>query len=65
MEPLPRGSDMSHYFETILPAVESHWSSRKNEVYLTGGGAAGGLAILATILDFKKNQRSGKNCENW
>ena len=36
-----------------------------------GGGAAGGLwrhnngRYLAAMLDFKKNQRSGKNCENW
>ena len=43
MEPLPRVLDMLQYFETILPSVESHWSSRKNEVYLMGDGAAGGL----------------------
>ena len=35
--------DMLHYFETILPSVESLWSSLQNEVYFMGGGAAGGL----------------------
>ena len=27
MEPLPRGFDMLQYLETILPLVESLWSS--------------------------------------
>ena len=31
------------YFETILPSVESLWSSLQDEVYFMGGGAAGGL----------------------
>ena len=53
---------MLQYFETILPSVESLWSSLQDEVYFMGGGAAGGfvksptmVAILATILDFTKN----------
>ena len=35
--------DMFQYFETILPAVESLWSSLKDEVHFIGGGDAGGL----------------------
>ena len=35
--------DMFQYFETILPAVESLWSSLKEEVHFMGGGAAGGM----------------------
>ena len=42
MEPLPRVFDMLHFFETILPLVESLWSSQQGEVYFMGGGAAGG-----------------------
>ena len=42
MEP-PRDFDMLQYFETILPSVESLWSSLQDEVYFMGGGAAGGL----------------------
>ena len=60
--PPPRVIDMLQYFETILPSVESLWSSLQDEVYFMGGGAAGGfvtsptmVAILATILDFTKN----------
>ena len=34
---------MFQHFETILPSVESFWSSRQNEVYFMGGGAAGRL----------------------
>ena len=43
MEPLPGVFDMLQYFETILPSVESLWSSLHDEVYFMGGGAAGGL----------------------
>ena len=43
MEPLLRVSDMLQYFETILPLVESLWSSLQGEVEFMGGGAAGGL----------------------
>ena len=39
----PRVFDMLQYFETILPLVESLWSSLRDEVYFIGGGAAGGL----------------------
>ena len=39
----PRDFDMLQYFETILPSVESLWSSLQDEVYFMGGGAAGGL----------------------
>ena len=39
----PLGFDMLHYFETILPSVESLWSSPQDEVYFMGGGAAEGL----------------------
>ena len=31
------------YFETILPSVESLWSSLQDEEYFMGSGAAGGL----------------------
>ena len=43
MEPLPRVIDMLQYFETILPSVETLWSSLQYDVYIMGGGAAGGL----------------------
>ena len=43
MEPLPRVIDMLQYFETILPSVETLWSSLQYEVYVMGGDAAGGL----------------------
>ena len=43
MEPLPGVFDTLKYFETILPLVESFWSSKQDEVYFMGGGAAGGL----------------------
>ena len=35
--------EMLQYFETILTSVEILWSSIQDEVYLIGGGAAGGL----------------------
>ena len=35
--------DMLQYFETILPSVESLWSSQQDDIYFRGGGAAGGL----------------------
>ena len=41
--PPPRVIDMLQYFKTILPSVESLWSSLQDEVYFMGGGAAGGL----------------------
>ena len=41
--PLPWVFDMLQYYETILPSVESLWSSPQDEVYFMGGGAAGGL----------------------
>ena len=43
MEPLSRVFDMWQYFKTILPSVENLCSSRQDEVYFMGGGAAGGL----------------------
>ena len=43
MEPLPRVFEMLQYFETILPLVESLWSSQQEEVYFLCGSAAGGL----------------------
>ena len=43
MEPLLRVFDLLQYFETILPSVESLWSSQKDEVYFIGGGAIEGL----------------------
>ena len=43
MKPLPGVFDMLQYLETILPLVESIWSSLQDEVYFMGGGAAGGL----------------------
>ena len=33
MEPLPRVYDNLQYFETILPSVESLWSTQQDEVY--------------------------------
>ena len=42
METLPKDFDMLCYFETILPFVESLWSSQQDEVYFMGGGATGG-----------------------
>ena len=44
MEPLPGVFwYMLNYFETILPLVESFWSSKQDEVYFMGSVAAGGL----------------------
>ena len=68
MEPLPRVFDMLQYFETILPSVESLWSSQQDEVYFMGGGATGGLWrhqqcppswILPRIRNQVKTARSG------
>ena len=39
----PRVFDMLEYSETILPSVESLWSSLQDKVYFMGGGAAGGM----------------------
>ena len=39
----PRGFGMLEYSETILPSVESLWSSLQDKVYFMGGGAAGGM----------------------
>ena len=39
----PRVFDVLQYFETILPLVESLWSSLQDEIYFMGSGAAGGL----------------------
>ena len=53
----PKVFDILQYFETILPSVESLWSSLK-EVYFMGGGAAGGPVTSPTmvaILDFTKD----------
>ena len=58
MEPLPGVFDMLQYFETILPSVESLWSSLHDEVYFMGCGVAGGPVTSPTmvaILDFTKN----------
>ena len=41
--PPPRVFDVLQYFETILPLVESLWSSLQDEIYFMGSGAAGGL----------------------
>ena len=41
--PPPRVFDMLQYDETILPSVESLWSSLQDEVYFVGDGAAGDL----------------------
>ena len=41
--PRPGVFDMLHHFETILPLVQSLWSSYQGEVYFKGGGAARGL----------------------
>ena len=64
--PPPRVFNMLQYFETILPSEQSLWSSLQDEVYLMGGGTAGGpvtsstmVAILGAILDFTKNKKSG------
>ena len=50
--------DMLQYFETILPSVESLWSSLQDEEHFMDGGAAWCLwlqQILAAILDFVMN----------
>ena len=39
----PRGFGMLEYSETILPSVESLWSSLQDKLYFMSGGAAGGL----------------------
>ena len=39
----PRVFALLQYFETILPSVESLWSSLQDEEYFMGDGAAGGL----------------------
>ena len=41
----PRGFDILQYFGTILPLVESLWSSAQDEVYFMGGGAVGGCDV--------------------
>ena len=41
--PLEFLMDVLQYFETILPLVESLWSSLQDEIYFMGSGAAGGL----------------------
>ena len=43
MQPLPSVFDMLQYLETILPSVESLWSSQQDKVYFMGSGATGGL----------------------
>ena len=43
MEPFPSSFDTLQYFETILPSVESLWSSQQDEVYFMDGGATEGL----------------------
>ena len=43
MEALPWVFDMLKYFETILPSMESLWSSQQDEVYFMGSGVAGVL----------------------
>ena len=40
-ETSPRVFDMLQYFKTIVPSVESFWSSLQDEVYFMGGGTAG------------------------
>ena len=42
--------DLLQYFETILPLVESLWSSQQDEVYFMGGGA-----LDAAIVDLTNN----------
>ena len=39
----PRVFDMLEYSETILPSVESLWSSLQDKVYFMGGGTTGGM----------------------
>ena len=63
MEPHHGVFDMLKYFETILPLVESVWSSWQAKVYwwccwrpVTSPTM---VAILAAILDFTKNWKSG------
>ena len=62
---VPRIFDMLQYFETILPSVESLWSSQHDEVYFMGSGDAMRpmtspkmVAILAAILGFTKLKKS-------
>ena len=61
MEPsLYRLFDVLQYFETVLPSVESLWSSLQGEVYFMGGSASAAEGpvtspTMVTILDFTKN----------
>ena len=66
MEPLPTIFDMFQYFETLLPLVESLWSSQQDELYFMCGGAAGSLwhhqqirlklqEMVIFVLDMKNN----------
>ena len=68
MEPLPGVVDMLQYFETILPSVESLWSSLHGKVYFMGCSVAGGLwryqqlspsRILPRIRNQVKTARNG------
>ena len=45
MEPLQGVFDMLQYFGTILPLVESLWSSEQDEIYFMDGGAVGGCDV--------------------
>ena len=45
MELFPSVFDMLQYFETILPLVESLWSSQQDKLYFMGGGAARGQEL--------------------
>ena len=49
-KPLPGVFDLLQYFETILPLVESLWSSQQYEVYFIGGGAAWILVGIRNLL---------------
>ena len=42
LEPPPRVFDMLHYFEMILPSMESRYS-QQDEAYSMGDEAAGGM----------------------
>ena len=52
----PSSFYMLQYFETILPSVETFWSSEQDEVCFMGGGTAG---TMVAILDFVENYKSG------
>ena len=47
--PPPWVFEILQYFETILPSVESFWSSLQDEVYVIGGVAVGACDVTKKV----------------